>query len=201
MSAAVLLCSSLVAVCAIAGCGGGGGDPRPGHSDAPLPNRYANGPLDVSVRYPDGWRVDRKPLSKLGDPRQILAVSSYPIRQRHPEHCAPPTAIRERQPRGAFLLVLEARGAGTRDRGGHLYRPRPPHFHLGLRAKRSLECFDPAQAVPFQSAGRDIWALVYLGRRASPHTRNLAERVLDSLSLRRNGHAAGDPSSGRAGAG
>ena len=199
-SARVPLCSLLIGASVSAGCGGGANRPA-ARPDAPLPNRYVNRSLDVSVRYPDGWRLHRKPLTKLGDPRQILALSSYPIRQRHPEHCAPPTAIKERQPRGAFVFLLEARGAGTRDRGGHLYHRRPAHFHLAPRAHRSLECFGPAQAIPFRSAGRDIWALVYLGRRVSSHTRNRAERVLDSLRLRARGGPSSSAGGGRTGAG
>ncbi len=80
-----------------------------GLTRAPLPHRFVDRSSGVAVRYPAGWRVDQRALTRLLSPRQLLVVSSFPIRQRRPDpNCTPSTAIKELPPTGVFLFLLES---------------------------------------------------------------------------------------------
>jgi Tol biopolymer transport system component len=132
----------------------------------------------VTIRYPAGWRVDQRELTSLFSPRQILVVSSFPIRQRHPDpNCTPRTAIQELPPTGAFLFLLADQSHARGSFG------RPAHFHLERLAPQTRECFGISRQVDFRSGGRDIYVLAYFGPKASSHAEKLANRVLDSLKL------------------
>jgi len=143
----------------------------------------------VAIRYPAGWRVDQRPLTRLASPRQLLVVSSFPIRQRRPDsNCTPKTAISELPSAGALLFLLEQPSAGNRP-SDSFFAKRPACFHLENLAARPRECFGMSREIDFQTAGRELYLLAYFGPKASRSTEQLADRTLDSLAL----HARGSP--------
>lgn len=159
--------------------GTGGGLTR-----APLPHRFVDRSSGVAVRYPAGWRVDQRALTRLLSPRQLLVVSSFPIRQRRPDpNCTPSTAIKELPPTGVLLFLLEQPSAGNRP-SAH-FSKRPARFHLEHQAAQGRECFGVTREIDFRSAGRDIYTFAYFGPKASSQGENLADRVLNSLKLKR----------------
>jgi hypothetical protein len=174
--------AALIAVL-LAGCGAG--DPGQGvQHDAPLQYRFVDRSSGVTVRYPGGWWVDRRGLTRLTSPRQLLVVSSFAIRQRRPDpNCTPATAISELPPGGALLLLLEEPLADNPPGAKAFFSRRPVRFHLERLAARDRECFGVSRELAFRSAGRDIYVLAYLGRRVSLHTETLADQVLDSLVI------------------
>ena len=164
--------------------GGGAGDPTaPAHRhDAALPHRFVDRADGVAVRYPAGWRVDQRPLTRLMSPRQLLVVSSFPIRQRRPDpNCTPKTAVSELPPTGVLLLLFGQRSNSSRSTGHHPIRT--PHFHLEDLAAQPYECFGTSREVDFRSAGQQLYLLAYFGPRATRHTKQLADQTLDSLVL------------------
>jgi len=173
----------------LAGCGSGDPTSSSQRRDAPLPHRFLDSARGVAIRYPAGWRVDQRPLTRLASPRQLLVVSSFPIRQRRPDpNCTPKTAISELPSAGALLFLLEHPSAGNRP-SDSFFAKRPARFHLENLAAQPLECFGMSREIDFQTAGRELYLLAYFGPKASRPTEQLADRTLDSLML----HARGSP--------
>ena len=166
-----------------AGCGGG--DPFSAQRrDDSVPHRFVDRAAGLVVRIPGGWRADQRPLTRLISPRQLLVISSFPIRQRRPDpNCAPRTAISELPPTGALLLLLEQPSAANGSGGHALFGKRPHHFDLERLRARPRECFGVARELDFQITGRKIYLVACFGPKASKQTQHLADRVLDSLVL------------------
>src|SRR6201999_3777083 len=110
---------ALITCCALAGCGGAG---APAHDDAPAATAYAAHGL--AVRLPSGWQAARVSLTPhLVDPREELAVATFPLRYR-PTACAhmPGSALADLGPRDAFVTLMERR------RHSAVFPPRPADF-------------------------------------------------------------------------
>ena len=174
-------CFAALAVLFLSGCGG---ESSAQQRDGPLPHRFVDSSSGVSVRYPTGWRVDQWPVTRLLSPRQILVLTSFSIRQRRPDpNCTPRTAVNELPPTGVLLFLLE-QPQGDESNAGNSLGNRPAHFHLERLAARDIECFGASRQVVFRGPGREIvYVLAYFGPKASVHTKNLADRALDSLRL------------------
>jgi len=158
--------------------------------DARLPQRFIDPARGVAVRYPAGWRVHQRPLTRLISPRQLLVVSSFPIRQRRPDpNCTPKTAIGELPSTGALLFLLAQPSAGDPPRGS-LFGKRPARFDLEHLAAQPRECFGISRAIDFHAAGQDLYLLAYFGPKATRQTEQLADRTLDSLVLHTRNHTA-----------
>jgi hypothetical protein len=162
-----------------------GGDPSSAQRrDGSIPHRFVDRAAGLAVRTPAGWQVDQRPLTSLISPRQLLVISSFPMRERRPDpNCASRTAISELPPTGALLLLLEQPSAANESGAHALFGKRPNHFHLERLRARPHECFGIARGVDFQTTGREIYLLAYFGPKASQHMQHLADRVLDSLVL------------------
>src|SRR5206468_1905484 len=137
----------------------------------------------VSVRYPAGWHVARRPLTRLES--EILAITSFPLRQTEPDpNCAPETARSQLPPDGAFIYMFEYdRYAGRRNLLARLPQ-RPKHF--SLRSLKPYECFGTSYLLAFHDQGRAFQIHVTLGRRATAKTRARVVETLDSLEITRS---------------
>ena len=150
--------------------------------------RFEDPAVGISGRYPAGWYRARA-LTQQSDPREVLALATYPLRGgAEAGECAPDTARADIPPDGTFVWLLEyqpSRGFGVdlpRDR----FRPRPAHFEIGRSdlapANENLWCFSgPGYTTTFRAADRPFQLLVAFG--AQPTDERLAEvnGVLDSL--------------------
>jgi hypothetical protein len=91
--------------------------------------------------------------------------------------------MRELPPDGALLFLLEEPLADSQPGTNAFFSRRPARFHLERLAAQDRECFGVSRELAFRTAGRDVYVLAYLGRRASRHTEILADRVLDSVAI------------------
>lgn len=150
---------------------------------------YNDAKRGFSVRLPSDWHRARHPVDpSLFDPRERLAIATYPLR-RWPATCADATGrakYLDLRPRDAFVTVQE-RGfdptSAWRD-----FPPRPAHFHIELGVGTiedgcAADGGAAAGMVNFTDARRHFDAIVFVGRSASRQTRRDALRVLDSLSF------------------
>jgi len=130
----------------------------------------------VSVRYPSWWHATSARLTPVTSPVQVLAVASYPLPHdsRGADGCSPKKALDALPSDGAFIYGWEY---GSPQ--GELFQPRPKHFALTNFA--GFECLGPSYVLHFRDAGRFFQVHVALGPRASPYTRSLVLRVLDSF--------------------
>jgi hypothetical protein len=164
-----------IAATLFAGC-------QSGHAGVPRswPRVAAHG---VSIALPGGWRyTDRDLTPHVSDPKQVLAVGTYPLRYAPGRRCAqvPERAVRELGP-GDVLITLRERARGH-------YPPRRRPFRTGPRidtdyaacvGRHDIE----EHQVEFSDRGRSFIAYVGFGRAVSSARRATAIRVLDSLRV------------------
>jgi hypothetical protein len=143
---------------------------------------YADPDRGVSATVPAGWHA-RVGLTRLGFPREVVAVASFPLRRGG--SCGPDRAHADMPSDGALILVLEyrpARGSVWRDGTRRsAFAPRPAHLRLPRRAQQTFECFGTGHLLRFRDADRPFQVMVALGPRASDARRQAVERVLDGL--------------------
>jgi hypothetical protein len=186
--------SALGAMAALAvplfGCGGeaerASGASMFEQSEGPV---YRDARWGYSVRFPDSWYRAAQPVSpKLTEPREILALATFPLPRYRPTNCEAfgGSARSEMGRDDVFLTVLE-RGY-ERDSEWLDFPPRPEHF--GPTDPRPGEpgehgCGDPPGATVywrnFSDAGRRFHTLVVIGADAPASARNQAWGILDSL--------------------
>ncbi|MDX6492823.1 MAG: hypothetical protein QOH02_758, partial [Gaiellaceae bacterium] len=108
----------------------------------------------ISGRLPDGWQVVQRRFTPCIDPREVLAVSSFPVGAR-------PALTRG----GAFVVLEETDLYVSR------FDARPARFRL-VGKPSGLECCVPIRApgwsMQFRSAGRGFYVYAFLGRDATP---------------------------------
>ena len=153
--------------------------------------RFGDPAVGVAGRYPSGWYRERA-LTRQSDPREVLALATYPLRGgAEAGECAPDTARADMPPDGAFIWLLEYRPFGG-DAWPRLLRerfpPKPERFEIGRRdlapANEHLDCFSsPGYSATFRSADRPFDLLVAFG--AQPSDERLAEvnGILNSLQF------------------
>jgi hypothetical protein len=143
----------------------------------------------LTVQLPSGWHGTRAILTpNLGDPKQVLAAATYPLRYRS-HNCAqvPASALQDLGRTGGFVELEERRPVGPADPSE--FPPRPRHFGPGLGTRS-----EAGQCVPhvhmserwfgFTDRGRRFYGRVAFGPEASPATQSEAWRILDSLQVR-----------------
>jgi hypothetical protein len=141
----------------------------------------------VSVALPPGWEPAPAPLTTITDPREVLAVGTFPLRYR-PTECAhlPTSALEDLGPRDALVLLME-RGLAPASRWLD-FPPRPEHFgpELGVPSEASV-CAPGAhfsdRIFGITDGGRHIHVEVAFGPDASAATRAQAWGILDSLRV------------------
>jgi hypothetical protein len=170
---------ALIVLTVLAGCGQ--------HKTAPAPVSYATHGLTVEL--PPGWSHSTASLTpNLGDPREELAVATYPLRFR-PHDCAhiPVSALEDLGPRDAFV-ELEERGVDPHSTWPD-FPPRSDHFGPSLGTpSEAVDCVFPKarmseRSFGFTDQGRHFYARVAFGPDASDATRNDAWAILDSLKV------------------
>ena len=150
-----------------------------------LPSVVANG---LIAQLSAGWQAAPSALTPhLQDPREVLAIGTYPLRYRETD-CAhvPGSALEDLGP-GDALVTLQERGL---DRGSLWsgFPERPARFgpELGSRSEAS-QCVPAARLIDhwfaFTDGDRHFHVLVAFGERASPAVREQAWSILDTLRV------------------
>jgi hypothetical protein len=180
---AVIRAAFVIAVLAVAGCGEAEVPPR---QPAPPPTEVGEHGLSVSL--PPGWGAAAESLTPhLADPREELAVATFPLRYRETE-CAhmPGSALEDLGPGDAFV-TLQERGldAGSTWVG---FPARPAHFGADLGGPSEAGACTPSAHFTdhwftFSDAGRHFHVMVAFGPQASAEVQRQAWAVLDSLRI------------------
>jgi hypothetical protein len=157
-----------------------GASPEPGRQIEHRDARYA-----YSVSYPSSWYRAEEPVSgDLMDPREILSLATFQLRQHDAGNCEAFAGAARAQlgPADVYVTVQE-RGTGSGD--WRDFPPRPEHFGPFDPAPGELGCMDhPGTAVDFfgfTDAGRHFYGLVVIGEEVPARVRDEAWAVLDSL--------------------
>jgi hypothetical protein len=177
-SAGAKVACAAIAVLALAGCGHE-------RKSSPVSTYGAHG---VTVELPKGWQTATANLTpNLGDPRQVIAVGTYPLRYR-PHDCAqvPVSALEDLGSRDAFI-ELEERGVDPGSSWSE-FPARPPHFGRGLGGPSEATQCVPGTRMDehwfgFTDKGRHFYALVAFGPDVPKATQDEAWAVLDSLKV------------------
>jgi hypothetical protein len=151
----------------------------------------ANG---LTATLPAGWQRARRSLTPhLTEPREILAVATYPLRYRETAcaHVAG-SALEDLGPDDAFV-TLQERPPSTSSRG---FPARPAHFGARLGGpSEAAQCVPRARFADhwftFSDGGRRFHVDVAFGPRATSATRRQAWAILDGLRVRAHRRADG----------
>jgi len=188
----------IVMALAMAGCGEASAPPRPAQRTVAQRARQATpspaaSPITVrahglTAELPPGWQAASQSLTPhLTDPREELAVGTYPLRYR-PTECAhmPGSALEALGPGDAFV-TLEERGLGVPD-GEADFPSRPARFGPGLGGPSEAGACTPGARFSdhwfgFSDGGRHFHVLVAFGPQASAAVRRQAWAILDGLRV------------------
>jgi hypothetical protein len=177
-TACVKAALALLGVCLLAGCGQSAGASAPAAVSA-------NG---LSVQLPDGWQSAEQRLTRLEDPREMLAVGTFPLRYREVLCPQVPSSALEDLGAGDALVTLQERGTDPHSTWPD-FPPRPAHFGPTPDDTNS----DASACVPgahfishwfrFTDAGRHFHVLVAFGPQATQATQEQAWSLLDGLKV------------------
>ena len=142
----------------------------------------------VTIELPPGWQHAPGPLTPtLTDPREVLAVATYPLRYR-PTRCAylPGSALEDLGPQDSFVTVLE-RGRNPSSSWPD-FPPRPAHFGPELGGPSEAAASEPDARFAdhwfgFSDGARHFHVLVAFGPTASAATQTQTWAILDSLQV------------------
>jgi hypothetical protein len=141
----------------------------------------------VSVSLPPGWAAAPAPLTRTTDPREVLAVGTFPLRYR-PSGCThlPTSALEDLGAADALVLLME-RGLDPAASWPD-FPPRPDHFGPELGgASEAAACAPGARFADHffgvTAAGRHFHVEVAFGPRASAATQAQAWGILDDLRV------------------
>jgi hypothetical protein len=204
----------IVVALAVAGCAATSATPEPAHEAAAQPARRAApepaheaaaqqahqaapppaaSPMTVrahglTAELPPGWQAASESLTPhLVDPREELAVGTYPLSYR-PTECAhmPGSALEALGPGDAFV-TLEERGLGVPE-GEADFPPRPARFGPALGGPSEAGACAPGAHFSdhwfgFSDGSRHFHVLVAFGPRASEQVQRQAWAILDGLHV------------------
>lgn len=145
---------------------------------------FADPEVGVSGRHPAGWYRARA-LTQFAEPREVLALASYPLRGgAEAGECAPDTARNDMPEGGAFIWLLEYREELPRSR----FPERPDAFRLPRdELVEHISCFPgPGYTTTFRAADRRFQLLVAFGGRPNDERLREVEEVLDSLEFEKS---------------
>jgi hypothetical protein len=172
---------AVVAVLTLAGCGAD-------ETERTAAPAVTAGTRGVAVELADGWQAAPASLTpNLTDPREVLAVGTYPLRFRETE-CAhmPGSALQDMGPSDALITIMER---GTEPGSTWPDFPaRPAHFGPELGgASEASACAPGARFTDhwfgFSDGDRHFHVLVAFGPRASATVRAQAWATLDRLKI------------------
>jgi hypothetical protein len=150
----------------------------------------------LTVSYPSTWtRAADALMPGLADPRELVALSTFPVRAGG-ENCAhmPENAIEDMGPTDGLVVIeervgdLESSAATLRD-----YPERPERFGPGNGYRsEAVDCLDRRKAffdrfIPFSESGRRFYAYVAFGADTPPAIRTQAWTILDNLDVEPSG--------------
>jgi hypothetical protein len=151
--------------------------------ERPADVSFADPDVGVSGRHPAGWDRARG-LTSFTEPREVLALASYPLRGgAQAGECAPNTARADMLPGGAFVWLLEYREQLPPER----FPPRPRPFRLDRgQLAEHVACFPgPGWSTAFGAAGRQFQLLVAFGGPPTDRRLREVEEALDALAFDR----------------
>jgi hypothetical protein len=150
---------------------------------------------DLVAQLPPGWVAATRSLTPdLLDPREVLAVGTYPLRYRR-TGCAhmPDSALADLGAGDAFVTLME------RPRVSRGFPPRPVRFGpvLGGRSECIPDSVAESHWFTFSDRGRAFHVLVAFGPRTAQAIKDQAWGILDGLEVGRAAIAIGRPVSGK----
>jgi hypothetical protein len=180
----------IVVALAIAGCAEtdtAAAPPQVQARQAPAPPAVEVRQHGLTAELPQGWHSAAESLTPhLVDPREELAVATFPLRYRQTE-CAhvPGSALDDLGPGDAFV-TLQERGLGAAD--GPDFPARPVHFGPALGGPSEASACVPGARFAdhwfgFTDGGRAFHVMVAFGPQASDEVRRQAWAILDSLAV------------------
>jgi hypothetical protein len=167
--------SALMAALLLAACGG---------EQDTTTTRTAHG---LTATLPAGWHSASRSLTPhLVEPREVLAVATYPLRYRETEcaHVAG-SALEDLGPTDAFV-TLQERPPGPSARG---FPRRPKHFGPRLGGpSEAAQCVPKARFTDhwftFSDVGRRFHVDLAFGPKTTSATRRQAWTILDGLRVK-----------------
>ena len=148
--------------------------------------RIRDAEAGLSARYPAGWYRARA-LTNLINPREVLALATYPLQGgAKAGECAPDTARAEMPPDGVFIWLLEyrpQRGEVWLDLPRDRFPSKPSRFEIPRgKLAENVSCFaGPGYSTTFRAADRPFQLLVAFGGRPSEERLAEVENILTSL--------------------
>jgi hypothetical protein len=135
---------------------------------------YHDDRYNFDVIYPQAWSRAEEQLTILGNPNELLALATFPLRKGG--GCAPKTALAEAASTDVIVFVVEFTGAERMK-----LPPRPPSFDP-LPEKRMDECWNaPVASYQFRDSSGGFQVDVWLGDHVTDETENQVTATLDSL--------------------
>ena len=175
----------LVAAVLATGCGAGG-TVAPKFESGSQGRRITDVRHGYSVALPAGWHRARRNLTpQLVDPREILSVATYPLRYKRRARCripGCPTPALNGFRATDILMSIQERVHPRKTTEDVAIDLRPQRAGLGAGADsctRGRVAWYAFEA--FAEAGRSLYALVVVGKRAPARTRADLKRLLGSL--------------------
>jgi hypothetical protein len=142
----------------------------------------------LTVDLPEGWQQADGKLTRLEDPREVLAVGTFPLRYRQVGCYQMPSSALEDLGADDALVTLQERGADPHSSWTD-FPARPAHFGPTPDDTNSdaSACAPDGHFVShwfrFTDAGRHFHVLVAFGPHASEATQEQAWALLDNLHL------------------
>jgi hypothetical protein len=173
----------IVVALAMAGCAETAAEPQQARQAAITVRAHG-----LTAELPAGWQDASESLTPhLTDPREELAVGTYPLSYRQ-TGCAhmPGSALEALGPGDAFV-TLEERGRGVPD-GAASFPPRPARFGPALGGASEAGACAPGthfsdHLFGFSDGGRHFHVLVAFGPQASAQVQRQAWAILDTLRV------------------
>jgi hypothetical protein len=186
LRAALALALAAALAVALAGCGAHAADrAAPPAAPAPLTPFAEHG---LTAELPAGWQGATVSLTPhLVDPREVLAVATFPLRYRRTScvHVAG-SALEDLGPRDAFVTLLE-RGLDPASTWPD-FPARPARFGPALGGPSEASACVPSVRFEdhwfgFSDGGRHFHVMVAFGPQAPDEVRRQAWAILDSLRV------------------
>jgi hypothetical protein len=187
----------IVVALILAGCAESAAAPERADRTAPLEARQAASPATASTsvrahgltaELPSGWQAASESLTPhLTDPREELAVGTYPLSYRQTGCAHMPGSALEDLGSGDAFVTLEERGLGVPDGEGD-FPPRPARFGPALGGPSEAGTCAPGAHFSdhwfgFSDGGRHFHVLVAFGPAASAEVQRQAWAILDGLRV------------------
>lgn len=118
-------------------------------------------------------------LTEVTDPKQALAVASFPVKLGHPCECGEPNVIN--LPRaGTFLFIWEYAASGANLKK---IPSRPARFRITQIRPDHHACAGPSWSTGFRAGGHAFQVEVHFGLHAGRPTIARMEALLDTLKV------------------